>query len=288
MSLVGLVSGAARRVATPAALAGAAFVAAKAMAAFTSPDAKADSARSMTEPLYETHKPSTTLQKTFIAAGAALMGFGDPTDGSHIAALGDATANGFFGKMREQMISDPTGRRILKERPQIAFTPEQWEALAKLPEGSFGHAYYSQMKRNGISWSTRPPVRFVDNEEDAYMLLRYRQCHDFYHTILDLDISVVEELAIKVFEWRQTGLPVGLIASVFGPLRLPPHEKARFFSHYLPWAMQCGSQAKPIISVYWEEMLECSVDDVRKEMRVWLLPERNSVTHAENYTAVAH
>ncbi|KAJ2736301.1 Ubiquinone biosynthesis protein [Coemansia sp. BCRC 34962] len=288
MSLVGLVSAAARHVATPAALVGAAFVAAKAMAAFTSPDAKADSARSMAGPLYETHKPSTTLQKTFIAAGAALMGFGDPTDGSHIAALGDATSNGFFGKMREQMISDPTGRRILKERPQISFTPEQWEALAKLPKGSFGHAYYNQMKRNGISWSTRPPVRFVDSEEDAYMLLRYRQCHDFYHTILDLDISVVEELAIKVFEWRQTGLPVGLIASAFGPLRLPPHEKARFFLHYLPWAMQCGSQAKPIISVYWEEMLECSVDDVRKEMRVWLLPERNSVTRAENYTAVAH
>ncbi|KAJ1899066.1 Ubiquinone biosynthesis protein [Kickxella alabastrina] len=287
MSLVaGLVSGVVRRAVPTAAIAmGASYLASKSLAAFTSPDAKPDSSRGM-RPLYETHKPTTGLQKAFVAAGAALMGFGDPTDGTYIAALGDATSNGFFGRMREQMIGDPMGRRILKERPQISFTSEQWEALAELPEGSFGRTYYDQMRRNGISWATRPPVRFVDNEEDAYMLLRYRQCHDFYHVILDMDISVVEELAIKVFEWQQTGLPVGLIASAFGPLRLPQKERQRFFAHYLPWAMQCGAQAKPIISVYWEEMWHRSVDDVRKEMGVWLLSERNSVTHAENSTAI--
>ncbi|KAJ2722006.1 Ubiquinone biosynthesis protein [Coemansia sp. Benny D115] len=287
MALIGsVVSGLARRVVPTAAMAmGASYLLSKSTAAFTSPDAKRDSARGM-NPLYASHKPTTGLQKAMIAAGSALMSFGDPTDGSHIAALGDATANGFFGKMRQQMMSDPTGRRILKERPEISFTGAQWEALGNLPEGSFGRTYYEQMRRNGISWATRPPVRFVDNEEDAYMLLRYRQCHDFYHTILDMDISVVEELAIKVFEWRQTGLPVGLIASAFGPLRLPAAERQRFFAHYLPWAMQCGSQSKPLISVYWEEMWERSVDEVRKEMGVWLLSERNSVTHAENSTAI--
>ncbi|KAJ1836621.1 Ubiquinone biosynthesis protein [Coemansia sp. RSA 2711] len=284
MSLTGLVAGVTKRAFPMAALAGASVIAAKSLAAFTSPDARPGSARSM-EPLYATHRPTTGLQKAFIAAGSALMGFGDPTDGSHIAALGDATANGHFGKMREQMLRDPVGRRILKERPEISFTTAEWNALGKLPEGSFGRAYFDQMRRNGISWATRPPVRFVDNEEDAYMLLRYRQCHDFYHVILDLDISVVEELAIKVFEWRQTGLPVGLIASAFGPLRLPSNERARFLSDYLPWALQCGSHAKPIISVYWEEMWDRSIDDVRKEMGVWLLPQRNSVTGAENSTA---
>ncbi|KAJ1801693.1 Ubiquinone biosynthesis protein [Coemansia sp. RSA 2399] len=285
MSLTGLATGIARRVVPAAVLAGAGFAAAKSLALFTSPDARAGTSRGMT-PLYETHTPTTTLQKVFVASGAALLAFGDPTDGTHIAALGDATSNGFFDKMRRQMLSDAVGRRILKERPQVSFSGEQWEALAQLPEGSFGHAYYHQMKRNGISWMTRPAVRFVDNEEDAYMLLRYRQCHDFYHTILDMDISVVEELAIKVVEWRQTGLPVGLIASAFGPLRLPADERARFFAHYLPWALQCGSQSKPLIGVYWEEMMHRSIDDIRKEMGVWLLPERNSVTHAENSTAV--
>ncbi|KAJ2760001.1 Ubiquinone biosynthesis protein, partial [Coemansia nantahalensis] len=198
--------------------------------------------------MYPSHRPTTGLQKALIAAGAALMGFGDPTDGSHIAALGDATANGWFGRMRAQMLASASGRRILRERPEIAFTDASWEALGALPAGSFGRSYYEQMARNGISWATRPPVRFVDNEEDAYMLLRFRQCHDFYHTVLDLDISVVEELAIKVFEWQQTGLPVGLIASAAGPLRLPPDERRRFFQHYLPWALQCGRQAKPIIA----------------------------------------
>ncbi|KAJ2371458.1 Ubiquinone biosynthesis protein [Coemansia sp. RSA 2607] len=285
MSLVAsLVSGAVRRAIPGAAVAvGASYLISK-VSAFTSPDAKPESSRGM-KPLYDTHKPTTGLQKAVITVGSALMGFGDPTDGTYIAALGDATSNGFFGKMRQQMLSDPTGRRILKERPQVSFTPDEWEALGRLPAGTFGHTYYNQMRRNGISWATRPPVRFVDNEEDAYMLLRYRQCHDFFHTILDMDISVVEELAIKVFEWRQTGLPVGLIASAVGPLRLPADERRRFFAHYLPWAMQCGSQSKPIISMYWEEMWERDVEEVRREMGVWLLAERNSVTHAENSTA---
>ncbi|ORX69728.1 ubiquinone biosynthesis protein COQ4, mitochondrial [Linderina pennispora] len=285
MSLVGTVSAVARRAMPSAALAGASYFALKALAGFTSPDAKPDSDRGM-QPLYATHKPTTPIQKLTIAVGSALMGFGDPTDGSHIAALGDATANPFFGKMRAQMLNDPVGRRILKERPEISFTPEQWSALQHLPDGTFGRTYYNQMHRNGISWATRPPVRFVDNEENAYLLLRYRQCHDFYHTLLDMDISVVEELAIKVFEWRQTGLPVGLIASLFGPLRLPADEKERFFKHYLPWALQCGSEAKPLIGVHWEEMWTRDVEELRKEMGIWLLPERNSVTHAANSTAI--
>ncbi|KAJ1958190.1 Ubiquinone biosynthesis protein [Dipsacomyces acuminosporus] len=284
MALVSAISGAVRRIAPTVITSGAAYLALKSLAEFTSPDAKIGTARSM-QPLYETHKPTTVPQKAFIAIGSALMSFGDPTDGSHIAALGDVTSNGSFGQLKRQMLSDATGRRILKERPDISFAPEQWEALGSLPESSFGYAYYTQMKRNGISWTTRPPVRFVDNEEDAYILLRFRQCHDFYHTLLDMDISVVEELAIKIFEWRQTNLPVGLIASLGGPLRLPTHEKERFFKHYLPWAIQCGGASKPMINAYWEEMLERDIDEVRKEMGIWLLPERNSVTHAENSTA---
>ncbi|KAI9477529.1 Ubiquinone biosynthesis protein [Coemansia sp. RSA 989] len=260
--------------AAPLTVVGASYMAVKSLAAFTSPDAPQESSRSM-KPLYQSHRPTTPLQKAFIAAGSALMGFGDPTDGSHIAALGDATANGHMDHLRNQMLKDPVGRRILRERPQISFTHEEWEKLKTLPAGSFGRTYYEQMARNNISWTTRPPVRFVDNEEDAYLLLRYRQCHDFYHVILDLDISVVEELAIKVFEWQQTKLPVALVAGAFGPLRLPPKERSRFFDFYLPWALQCGSSSKPIISVYWEEMWHRPIDDIRKEMGVWLLPQRN-------------
>ncbi|KAJ2548342.1 Ubiquinone biosynthesis protein [Coemansia sp. RSA 1933] len=124
MSLSGLAAGLARRAVPAAVLGGAALATAKALASFTSPDARAGTSRSM-EPLYATHKPTTGLQKLFVASGAALLAFGDPTDGTHIAVLGDATANGFFGKMRQQMMGDAVGRRILKERPQVSFNEEQ-------------------------------------------------------------------------------------------------------------------------------------------------------------------
>ncbi|KAJ2750933.1 Ubiquinone biosynthesis protein [Coemansia sp. BCRC 34490] len=287
MSLSGLATGIARRIVPAAAVAGTAYTVAKSLAAFGGHDSQAKAASRGRERLYDTHIATTGMQKALIASGAALMAAGGPPDESHVAALGDATSNMFFDKMRRRMLSDPTGRRILRERPRVSFTEEQWEQLAQKPEGSFAHAYWRQMRRNNISWTTRSPVRFVDNEENAYMLQRHRECHDFYHTILDMDVSAVEELAIKIFEWRQTGLPVGLISSAFAPLRLSPAKRARFFKHYVPWALQCGSQAKPLISVYWEEMWDRSIDDIRKDMGVWLLPERNSITRAKKQTAAA-
>lgn len=264
-----------------AALAGISLAGLRALGQFTSPDAPRGSPRTMKARLYPSHQPTTALQKSMIAVGSALLSLSDPANGDHIAALGDATSNGFLKSIRQQMLADPTGRRILKERPQVSFTSEQWEELKELPKGSFGRTYYRQMKRNGISWTTRAPVKFVDNEEDAYILERLRQCHDFYHALLDMDISVVEELAIKVVEWRQTGLPVSLLAGMFGPLRLPMEEKTRFFGDYLPWAMQVGGNMKPLVNVYWEEMWETPVEEVRERMGIWLLPGRNSQTKAE-------
>jgi ubiquinone biosynthesis protein COQ4 len=41
-------------------------------------------------------------------------------------------------------------------------------------------------------------VRFVDDEELAYVAQRYREIHDFIHVVLGMDsISVHDEIAVK-------------------------------------------------------------------------------------------
>lgn len=84
-------------------------------------------------------------------------------------------------------------------------------------------------------------VHFVDNEELAYVMQRYRQVHDFFHVITGLGVSVEEELALKWFEWAQTSLPMTQLSSMVGPVLLPWDARRRMLVDYIPWALQCGA-----------------------------------------------
>ena len=69
---------------------------------------------------------------------------------------------------------------------------------------------------------------------------RYRQCHDFYHALTGLGVSVEEELALKWFEWSQTGLPMTALSSIFGPIMRSRESRKRLFDVYVPWAVYTG------------------------------------------------
>jgi len=98
---------------------------------------------------------------------------------------------------------------------------------------------------------------------------RYRECHDFYHTITSLPVSVPSELALKFFEFANFGLPVAAISALFGPIRLNVTQQQRLWSEYVPWALRCGSSSKSLIGVYWEEKWEMDVDELKKELGIW-------------------
>ena len=56
------------------------------------------------------------------------------------------------------------------------------EYLSKLPSNTFGHHYYQFMSSNGLS-AQRAQTKFVEDEELAYVMTRYRENHDFLHTL---------------------------------------------------------------------------------------------------------
>ena len=70
---------------------------------------------------------------------------------------------------------------------------------------------------------TRRPVKFVDDAELAYVMTRYREAHDLMHVLIGaLPISALGELVVKVFEARQTRLPMCALASIGGQYWLKP------------------------------------------------------------------
>ncbi|KAJ3033016.1 Ubiquinone biosynthesis protein [Rhizoclosmatium hyalinum] len=108
------------------------------------------------------------------------------------------------------------------------------------------------------------------DEELKYVMLRYRQVHDMFHVLTGLGTSLEEEIAVKWFELAQTGLPMTLLSGVLGPLRLNSADRKLLFTQHVPWLVQCGANSKFLMNVYYEEIWEKPMDDVRKELGIFL------------------
>ena len=111
-------------------------------------------------------------------------------------------------------------------------------------------------------------MHYIDDPELAYVMQRYRECHDFYHALFGLPVTVEYELALKVFEFANLGLPSAALSTA-AVIRLNAAKRARFFSEYMPWALRCGSAARSMITVYWEERWAQDLGELKKELGVW-------------------
>ncbi|KAJ5886456.1 uncharacterized protein N7473_009130 [Penicillium subrubescens] len=229
------------------------------------------------QPNYPGHVPLTTIERGALAVGSAIGSLINPRRADLIAALGEATATPYFiYRLRDAMLSDPTGRRILRDRPRITSETLQMSYLRGLPENSVGRTYATWLDREGVSPDTRDNVQYIDDEECAYVMQRYRECHDFYHAVTGLPIFVEGELALKALEFLNTLLPMtGL--SLFAFIRMKPAEKERFLSLHLPWAVRSGLGSKELINVYWEEVLEKDVDELRAELNIERPPDLREI-----------
>ncbi|CAD6447804.1 e8b78b41-9fe9-472a-a489-07bb8d0d97fa [Sclerotinia trifoliorum] len=219
-------------------------------------------------PNYPGHVPLTSIERGGLAVGSAIMAFFNPYRADLIAACGEATATPYFiYRLRDAMLSSPTGRRILRDRPRISSKTLSMPHLRTLPTNAVGRCYADWLDCEGVSPDTRDSVKYIDDEECAYVMQRYRECHDFYHAITGLPIVREGEVALKAFEFANTLLPMtGL--SMFAVMSLKPAERRRFFTIYAPWALTNGLKADELINVYWEEQLERSVEELREELGI--------------------
>lgn len=72
-----------------------------------------------------------------------------------------------------------------------------------MEKGTFGRAYADFMGSRGFEADQRPPTRFVDDAELAYVATRYREVHDLWHVLFRCPTTVSGELALKAVEFFQ-------------------------------------------------------------------------------------
>lgn len=225
-------------------------------------------------PAYPGHVPLYWFEQALMLLGLSAGAYFHPERNEFIVALGESTAfTPVLRALQHQMLLDPVGRQILRERPRITSTSLDLEHLRALPKDTLGRTYIEWLDREGVSPDTRVPVKYIDDEELAYVYQRYRECHDFYHAITGLPIIIEGEIAVKVLEFMNIGIPMLGLGALFAPWRLKPSQKERLFNIYYPWAFRSGLNSKPLINVYWENILELDVNKLREHLGIEKPPD---------------
>ncbi len=65
-----------------------------------------------------------------------------------VATFGETTGHLALQKMHRKMAAHPEGSQVLLERPRISSETIDIEALGRLPENTFGYAYYRFLSDN--------------------------------------------------------------------------------------------------------------------------------------------
>ncbi|XP_045923733.1 ubiquinone biosynthesis protein COQ4 homolog, mitochondrial [Micropterus dolomieu] len=218
--------------------------------------------------LYPGHIHTTPIQKALLALGSGVAALQNPYRHDMVAVLGETTGHLALIKLRDRMRNDPEGYSVLTERPRIRLSTLDLSKMASLPDGSFGREYFRFLEDNHVTPDSRAEVKFVDNEELAYVMQRYREVHDLLHTLLGMPTNMLGEVAVKWFEAAQTGLPMCALGAVLGPFRLNASRLQLLFTSLGPWALQNGQRSRCILSIFYERRWEQSLEDLRQELNI--------------------
>ncbi|CAD6259102.1 unnamed protein product [Miscanthus lutarioriparius] len=203
-------------------------------------------------------------QKAAVAFGSAFGALLDPRRADLIAALGETTGKPAFERVLQRMKNSAEGR-----------VSHAWD----MPQNTFGAAYAQFMGSRNFSPDDRPPVRFMDTEELAYVATRAREVHDFWHVLFGLPTNLIGETALKVIEFEQMFLPMCMLSVVGGSARFSEKQRTLFFQHYFPWATKAGLKCTDLMSVYYEKHFHEDLEEVRRNWGILpcLSPKKSSV-----------
>jgi ubiquinone biosynthesis protein COQ4 len=119
----------------------------------------------------------------------------------------------------ERIDDDPAGRALLADRPRIDRSHVDFDALARLPDGTLGREYVRFLTDNGITPDAFEEAPPITDPRIAYVMQRMRQTHDLWHVLTGYTPDVRGEILLQAFTYAQTHAPSALIITIFGTVR---------------------------------------------------------------------
>lgn len=180
--------------------------------------------------------------------------------------------------------SHPDGRRLLAERPDLGAALADREALAGLPEGSFGRAYLDFTARYRFDAAAFEQGHDLSGMADrlgwdddlAYVVARGLQLHDLWHTLGGYGPDWAGEAGVMAFTHAQVpdvgiGVIAGILWSISGGTR------RREWNRYLAQARRRGREADNLLVAPYEQLLPLPIDEVRDRLGI----ARTAVAHPQ-------
>lgn len=225
-----------------------------------------------TAPLYPGHVRLTLAQKALLAVTSGVGASLFPERADLVGAANETTAFFALRAARDRMRLDEAGRRILLHRPRITdATLEQAHACAP---GTLGKTWATFMNKRRFDPNDRPPVKFVDDEELAYVATRWREVHDMWHVLFECPTTVQGELALKALEFAQTRAPAPALAALVASARLTSEDRRFLFDRLVPWARRAGARAADLVCLEYEKELDADLIELRMRWRIDVAPKQ--------------
>lgn len=209
----------------------------------------------------------------------------DPDDLPQVFTIIESLSGNTLKRIRERAAKSETGRRLLRERPDIVGKLRDRGALARLPEGSLGRAYLAFVERENISaegireardkGTSRgvrlyPPLDWVHD--------RMRDTHDLWHAAVGYSGDVLGETALLAFIFAQTWNPgVGLIIAIGVSKTIGAPEARKTILD----GFRRGREAAWLPEQEWETLLPLPVTEVRRRLRLGAPPIYTEIRSAE-------
>jgi ubiquinone biosynthesis protein COQ4 len=161
-----------------------------------------------------------------------------------------------YAKLARSWRESAEGARLLDERPTLQGRELDLEALARLPEGTLGHALTRYYSDNGIEpFVTAFPI----HTDIDYLGKRYRETHDLFHIITGYGTDEAGEMELQAFVLGNLGVRQAvLILAVSVPRRIKDMGFKGFVAYIgrLRAAYRRGKRSREMLSVRYEKLWE--------------------------------
>ncbi len=161
--------------------------------------------------------------------------------------------------------NDARFKSVFESRPRLGKL--DFEAMLRLPVGSLGHSFASDMRRRGLD-PAAVQQRQDDGTHAGYVFAHLRETHDVWHTATGFDVDVAGELGLQAFYMTQFEARLSMVLLSIGLLNTAlyatPDYKRRMDAITHGW--QLGSQAQPFFGFDWAAHWAEPLVEVRRKL----------------------
>ena len=200
----------------------------------------------------------------------------DPDDTDHAIHLIYALGAREFERNFQRFAASAGGRALLAERPSLLAVLEDREALARLPERSFGRAYLMYLDANRFApdgllevqarvqaqWEREEGVKPLDPPR-SWFRERTLLAHDLFHVLSDYGTDELGEATLLAFTLAQLGGRAQALLTFGAALEVWRTLGWRWLAYDLR-AWQRGRRAAWLAALPWEEVLPLRLETVRR------------------------